>query len=87
MSKKQCLLFIFFIFTGCSQNVDFASITPRNPEKTNSIFIGDAEHQGGNSQTAQSGSAILSEQSVGGNTTRTNSSSPSFKMTSGIGVN
>ena len=76
----------FFIFVGCSQNVDLVNITPRYPVTTNYVFVTDAEHQGGTSQTAQSASAILSEQYVGGNLTRTSSSSPSFKMTSGIGV-
>jgi uncharacterized lipoprotein YajG len=87
MRIKLLLIFIgMFIFAGCSQNIDQVSITPRYPENTNYVFVGDAEHQGGNSQSAQSSSAVLAEQYVGGNLTRTSSSSPSFKMTSGIGV-
>lgn len=87
MGSKLFLLFIgILLFAGCSQNIDQVSITPRYPENTNYVFVGDTEHQGGNSQTAQSTSAIMSEQYVGGNLTRTSSSSASFKMTSGIGV-
>jgi uncharacterized protein YceK len=87
MRAKIFLIFIgALILSGCSQNIDQVSITPRYPVTTNYVFVGDTEHQGGNSQIAQSSSAILSEQYVGGNLTRTSSSSPSFKMTSGIGV-
>jgi hypothetical protein len=76
----------FLIVAGCSQSIDQVSITARNPEPSSSIFVGDVDHQGGNSQPAVSASAILSEQALGGSLMRTNSSSPSFKLNSGIGV-
>jgi hypothetical protein len=85
-AKTFVILLGFLIFVGCSQNIDQVRITPRNPTSSDLFFVGDADHQGGNSQPALSVSAILSEQYLGGNLTRTYSSSPSFKMTSGIGV-
>ena len=87
MSAKLLLLILgILVLAACSQSVDQVNITPLNPVTTNYVFVGDTEHQGGNSQSAQSTSAILSEQYAGGNLMRTSSSSSSFKMTSGIGV-
>jgi hypothetical protein len=87
MNNKLILISMcFFIFLGCSQNIDQVSITPRNPAVPTYIFIGDGEYQGGNSQTAVSASAALSSQTAGGNLKRTTSTSASFQMTSGIGV-
>jgi hypothetical protein len=84
--KIFAIIAVFFIFTGCSQNIDKVSITPRNPAAPTYIFVADGEHQGGNSQTAVSATAALSSQTAGGNLKRTTSSSASFTMTSGIGV-
>jgi len=79
------LLAVLLVFVaGCSQNIDQVSITPRQPPEPH-VMIGDAEHQGATPK-ATSNSSILATDGVGGNSTRTNSTSPSFRMTSGIGV-
>lgn len=75
------------VFASCSQNIDQVEITPRLPNSpVQYFFVGDADHQGGNPQTAVAPSAYMNTETLGGNFTRTNSSSPSFVMTSGIGV-
>lgn len=87
MTTKHLLILVsLFIFAGCSQNIDKVNITSLRPGPANYVFVGDADHQGGNAQTAVSTSAILSNPALGGNLMRTSSSSPSFQMTSGIGV-
>ena len=85
-AKHLLILASFFIFAGCSQSIDQVNITPLRPGSSNYVFAGDVEHQGGNSQDATSASAILSDPALGGNLMRTMSSSPSFQMSSGIGV-
>lgn len=84
--KRLLTLFLFFVSVGCSQNVDKVNIKPLRPPPSNINFVSDVEHQGGLAQPSVSTSAILRDQNLGGNLTRTKSSSPSFQMTSGIGV-
>lgn len=84
--KSILSLILLFVVIGCSQNIDFVNIKALNPTPTNLNLVSDVEHQGGLAQPSTSTSAVLRDQNLGGNLLRTKSSSPSFQMTSGIGV-
>ncbi len=84
VAKLFAIAIGFTVISGCSQNIDNVAIRDKTP--INYFFVGDADHQGGNPQTAEATSVYMNTETLGGNFTRTHSSSPSFQMTSGIGV-
>lgn len=86
IAKFFAILVSFFILAGCAQSIDDVSIIARHPSSSTYVFVADGDHQGGNSEPALSLTTSLSAQALGGNVMRTTSSSPSFTMTSGIGV-
>lgn len=80
-------LILFFVLVGCSQSVNKVSVTPKNPPVIlPESYITTTDVQGGTSVTPASANRRMSIHSFGGSTLRTNSTSVSFRMTSGIGI-
>lgn len=71
---------------GCSQSVDSVDINSRHPKKVFASPVVNGDSQGSNSVAPASASFIMGDQSAGGNSVRTQSTSTSFIMTGGIGV-
>ncbi len=85
---------VLLVLAGCGQSINEVNFTAKNPNDDEEIidpfiplnYITNVDQQGGSSSTAVSPNHALSIQSFGGNSLRTYSTSPSFRMTSGIGV-
>lgn len=87
LSVTLTLVIVFFLGTvGCSQSVDSVSITP--PRSTSAFIFSNPnnELQGTSLVMPSSASRQLGIHTAGGNSLRTNATSASFNMTSGIGV-
>ncbi len=88
---KAFMLLGFLILSACGQNISEINIQAINPQDPDDSFvpaqyISTVDLEGGTTQSATSAQSVLSIQKFGGATLRTKSSSPSFRMTSGIGV-
>ncbi len=89
---KMTLLML--LLGACGQSISEVNFTAKNPTDNEQIinpfvplnYITNVDQQGGSATTATSTNRALSIQSFGGNSLRTYSTSPSFRMTSGIGV-
>ncbi len=83
-------VFAFLLLSGCSQSVDEISIEGDKKQIGNPSSFGNrlfnTDLQGTTSTLPVSASTVLGDHSMGANALRTSSSSPSFRLTSGIGI-
>lgn len=94
LASKKMLVILFvsmlFFWSGCSQSVDTINITRRGVVPRPPSFFGDRLFNVDLSGTAVgmpvSTSTVLLDHSMGGNSLRTASSSTSYRLTSGVGI-
>lgn len=79
-------LLMGFTAVGCSQSVDSVNINSRRPDRVFAEPVMNTDLQGSSLTIPTSATFSMGVQSAGGNSLRTQSSSPSFNMTGGIGV-
>jgi hypothetical protein len=86
--KLLILLTVTVAFlNGCSQKVNVVKIKRRTPlAPTSFTYISTVDLQGATSVVPTSPTRRMSIHTLGGNNQRTNSTSASYRMTSGIGV-
>lgn len=81
--RRLLYIVAFLVFAACSQSVDEVRITRTGPPRT---FIPNSDLTGATSVVPVSPSLVMSIHSAGAGGLRTSSTSPSRRMTSGIGV-
>lgn len=81
-----CSFVIYILSVGCSQSVDSVSITGGSPTVSSFDFIFHSNLEGTTNTIPTATSFQLGIHSFGGSSLRTQSSSASFNLTSGIGV-
>ncbi|MCM2282723.1 MAG: hypothetical protein NDI61_12850 [Bdellovibrionaceae bacterium] len=88
--SRFLFLLMLVVSAGCGQQVNSVVITPRDPRTTPSTsqvsFIANIELQGTTTARPSSSSLILVNHTAGGSAQRTSSTSTSFRLSSGIGV-
>lgn len=80
------VLLLAAILTSCAQGTNDALIVPRRPATKDLVLISNVDLTGTSAYSPQSSSRVLSIHTAGGNSQRTKSTSASFQMTSGIGI-
>jgi hypothetical protein len=79
--------FMIFLTSGCGgSGSGSVALEGGGGQSLGRVFIGHASLQGATSQIPYSSNYVLGIHHTGGNFTRTSSSSASFKMVSGVGV-
>ncbi len=94
LASKKMLAVLFasvlFFLAGCSQSIDRVNIAPRGDLPPPPSSFGDrlfnVDLSGTSVTMPISTSRVLIDHSMGGSSLRTASSSPSYRMTSGVGV-
>lgn len=80
------LAIVVVTMTGCGASIDSFTYVRNKLPKSSRTMVADADTQGTSVAPSTSSKHTLDQQMLNNSTVRTQSSSPSFKMVSGVGV-